>query len=39
LALARADYGKELLTRLAARLTAEFGKGFGRSNIAYARSF
>lgn len=36
---ARAAYGKELLTLLAERLTAEFGKGFGRSNIAYARSF
>jgi hypothetical protein len=36
---ARAAYGKELLASLAERLTAEFGKGFGRSNIAYARSF
>ena len=36
---ARAAYGKELLALLAERLTAEFGKGFGRSNIAYARSF
>ncbi|CDS53020.1 hypothetical protein [Polaromonas sp. CG9_12] len=35
----RAAYGKELLALLAERLTAEFGKGFGRSNIAYARSF
>jgi predicted nuclease of restriction endonuclease-like (RecB) superfamily len=36
---ARAAYGKELLTRLAERLTQEFGKGFARSNIAYMRSF
>lgn len=36
---ARAAYGKELLALLAERLTADFGKGFGRSNIAYARSF
>ena len=36
---ARATYGKELLALLAERLTAEFGKGFGRSNMAYARSF
>lgn len=35
----RADYGKELLTNLADRLTQEFGKGFARSNIAYMRSF
>jgi predicted nuclease of restriction endonuclease-like (RecB) superfamily len=35
----RADYGKELLTHLADRLTREFGKGFARSNIAYMRSF
>ena len=36
---ALAAYGKELLALLAERLTAEFGKGFGRSNIACARSF
>jgi hypothetical protein len=36
---ARAAYGKELLSLLAERLTAEFGKGFGRSTLAYARSF
>lgn len=36
---ARATYGQELLNLLADRLTAEFGKGFGRSNIAYSRSF
>ena len=35
----RADYGKELLTALAARLSAEFGRGFSRSNIAYMRGF
>ncbi|MDD5334722.1 MAG: DUF1016 N-terminal domain-containing protein [Rhodoferax sp.] len=36
---ARATYGQALLNLLADRLTAEFGKGFGRSNIAYSRSF
>lgn len=35
----RAAYGDELLTLLASRLTAEYGKGFGRSNVAYCRSF
>ena|SRR5450830_905690 len=35
----RATYGEALITLLADRLTAEFGKGFGRSNIAYCRSF
>ena len=35
----RATYADPLLTVLAERLTAEFGKGFGRSNIAYCRSF
>ena len=35
----RAAYGGELLTALAERLSAEFGKGFARSNIAYMRSF
>lgn len=35
----RATYGDALLTLLGDRLTAEFGKGFGRSNIAYCRSF
>lgn len=35
----RATYADALLTVLAERLTAEFGKGFGRSNIAYGRSF
>ena len=35
----RAAYGKELLADLAQRLSAEFGNGFSRSNIAYMRSF
>ncbi|KQO26864.1 hypothetical protein ASF11_04120 [Acidovorax sp. Leaf76] len=35
----RAGYGNALLSLLSERLTAEFGKGFGRSNIAYCRSF
>jgi predicted nuclease of restriction endonuclease-like (RecB) superfamily len=35
----RADYGKALLGALAERLTAEFGKGFSRTNIAHMRSF
>jgi hypothetical protein len=35
----RAQYGKEILTELAARLTAEFGKGFSRSNLEYMRRF
>ena len=35
----RATYGDALLNLLADGLTAEFGKGFGRSNIAYFRSF
>ena len=35
----RATFGDALLALLADRLTAEFGKGFGRSNIAYFRSF
>lgn len=35
----RATYGDALLALLAERLSAEFGKGFGRSNIAYCRSF
>ena len=35
----RSTYGDALLALVAERLTAEFGKGFGRSNIAYCRSF
>lgn len=35
----RAGYGKGLLDDLAARLTAEFGRGFSRSNVALMRSF
>jgi len=35
----RAAYGARLLTRLAARLTAEFGKGFDASNLRYMRLF
>lgn len=35
----RAAYGDVLLPFLSERLTAEFGKGFGHSNIAYCRSF
>lgn len=35
----RADYGKRLLSVLAERLSAEFGRGFSRSNIAYMRGF
>lgn len=35
----RAHYGDALLGLLADGLTAEFGRGFGRSNIAYCRSF
>ena len=36
---ARAGYGKVLLATLAQRLSAEFGNGFSRSNLAYMRSF
>ncbi len=35
----RAEYGKELLTELAARLTCEFGMGFSRTNLASMRQF
>jgi hypothetical protein len=35
----RAQYGKEILRELAARLTAEFGKGFSRSNLEHMRRF
>lgn len=35
----RAEYGKELLKGLSARLTSEFGPGFSRSNLEYMRRF
>jgi predicted nuclease of restriction endonuclease-like (RecB) superfamily len=35
----RAKYGAKLLSRLAERLTAEFGKGFDASNLRYMRLF
>jgi predicted nuclease of restriction endonuclease-like (RecB) superfamily len=35
----KAEYGKELLTRLAQDLTLEYGKGFSRSNLFQIRSF
>ena len=35
----RAQYGKELLNELAARLTGEFGGGFSRTNLASMRQF
>lgn len=35
----RAAYGKEVLTRLAGHLTAEFGNGFSKSNLEYMRRF
>lgn len=35
----RAGYGKALLKELAAELTAEFGRGFSRSNLEYMRKF
>jgi len=34
---ARAEYGKRTLGELAERLTAEFGRGFSRSNLEYMR--
>ncbi|MFA5812359.1 MAG: DUF1016 N-terminal domain-containing protein [bacterium] len=36
---ARAEYGKQVLKELADRLTAEFGRGFSRSNLEYMRKF
>jgi len=36
---ARAKYGKEVLKRLAEKLTAEFGRGFSKSNLEYMRRF
>jgi predicted nuclease of restriction endonuclease-like (RecB) superfamily len=35
----RAQYGRELLNELAARLTGEFGNGFSVSNLRYMRQF
>jgi predicted nuclease of restriction endonuclease-like (RecB) superfamily len=37
--LNRAVYGAKLLTRLAVRLTAEFGKGFDERNLRHMRAF
>ncbi len=36
---ARAEYGKELLKELSARLTEEFGKGFSTTNLKLMRQF
>jgi hypothetical protein len=33
----RAQYGKEVIRELAARLTMEFGNGFSKSNLEYMR--
>ncbi len=35
----RAEYGKQLLADLSTYLTAEFGRGFSRSNLEYMRKF
>jgi len=35
----RAEYGAKLISELAARLTAEFGKGFTETNLKYFRQF
>ena len=35
----RAEYGKELLKELSARLTEEFGRGFSKRNLDYMRRF
>ncbi len=35
----RAEYGKALLKDLSTELTAEFGRGFSRSNLEYMRKF
>ncbi len=35
----RAEYGQEVLLGLSEKLTAEFGKGFSRSNLEYMRRF
>ena len=36
---ARAEYGKTLIKRLSAALTAEFGSGFSKRNLEYMRRF
>jgi len=36
---ARADYGREIIRELSARLTAEFGAGFDKSNLWNMRAF
>jgi predicted nuclease of restriction endonuclease-like (RecB) superfamily len=36
---ARAEYGTELVSELSQRLTVDFGKGFGRSNLYDMKSF
>lgn len=36
---ARADYGKQILVYLSHHLSAEFGRGFSRSNLEYMRKF
>jgi predicted nuclease of restriction endonuclease-like (RecB) superfamily len=35
----RADYGKQILGYLSLHLSAEFGRGFSRSNLEYMRKF
>ncbi|NLF72315.1 MAG: DUF1016 domain-containing protein [Candidatus Anammoximicrobium sp.] len=35
----RAEYGKEVLKRLAEKLKVEFGRGFSKSNLEYMRRF
>jgi len=36
---ARAEYGKYIIPELSLHLTAEFGRGFSRSNLEYMRKF
>jgi len=36
---ARADYAEATLRELSAKLTAEFGKGYSKSNLEYMRKF
>lgn len=35
----KAEYGKELIEKLAKKLNAEFGRGFNNSNLWYMRQF